>query len=69
MAIPDTDDSSGAAAPRRRRRDALENRARLLAAAREVFVERGLNVMLEEIAHHAGVGVATMYRNFPSRPS
>jgi AcrR family transcriptional regulator len=67
MAIPD---SAGAAAPRRRRRrrDALENRARLLAAAREVFVERGLNVTLDEIAHHAGVGVATMYRNFSSRP-
>ena len=70
MAIPDTDDASDSAAPRhrRRRRDAVENRARLLAAAREVFVERGLNVTLDEIAHHAGVGVATMYRNFPSRP-
>jgi AcrR family transcriptional regulator len=45
----------------------VENRARLLAAAREVFVERGLNVTLDEIAHHAGVGIATMYRNFPSR--
>ncbi|MFG6202272.1 TetR/AcrR family transcriptional regulator [Nonomuraea sp. JJY05] len=45
----------------------MENRARLLAAAREVFVERGLNVTLDEIAHHAGVGIATMYRNFPSR--
>jgi AcrR family transcriptional regulator len=69
MAIPDTDDSAGSAAPRRRRRrrDAVENRARLLAAAREVFVERGLNVTLDEIAHHAGVGVATMYRNFSSR--
>jgi AcrR family transcriptional regulator len=69
MAIPDTDGSSTSAAPRRRRRrrDALENRARLLAAAREVFVESGLNVTLDEIAHHAGVGVATMYRNFSSR--
>jgi AcrR family transcriptional regulator len=45
----------------------VENQARLLAAAREVFVERGLNVTLDEIAHHAGVGVATMYRNFSSR--
>ena len=46
----------------------MENRARLLAAAREVFIERGLNVTLDEIAPRAGVGVATMYRNFPSRP-
>ena len=45
----------------------MENRSRLLVAAREVFVERGLNVTLDEIAHHAGVGVATMYRNFSSR--
>jgi AcrR family transcriptional regulator len=45
----------------------VENQARLLAAARQVFVERGLNVTLDEIAHHAGVGVATMYRNFSSR--
>jgi AcrR family transcriptional regulator len=67
MAMPDADDSSGSA-PRRRRRDAVENRARLLAAAREVFVARGLTVTLDEIAHHAGVGVATMYRNFSSKP-
>jgi AcrR family transcriptional regulator len=45
----------------------VANRARLLTAAREVFVERGLNVTLDEIARHAGVGVATMYRNFSSR--
>lgn len=69
MAIPKADASSGSIPRRRRRRsDAIENRARLLAAAREVFVQRGLNVTLDEIAHHAGVGVATMYRNFSSRP-
>lgn len=69
MAMPDADESSGPVRQRRRRRrsDAIENRARLLVAAREVFVERGLNVTLDEIAHHAGVGVGTMYRNFPSR--
>lgn len=67
MATSDSADSVGSAPPRRRRRDAVENQARLLAAAREVFVERGLNVTLDEIARHAGVGVATMYRNFSSR--
>lgn len=66
MATAETGESSGSV-PRRRRRDALENRERLLAAAREVFVERGLKVTLDEIARHAGVGVATMYRNFSSR--
>lgn len=67
--MPEDDDLSTSPAPRRRRRrrDAVENEARLLEAAREVFVERGLNVTLDEIAHHAGVGVATMYRNFASR--
>ncbi|MGW3974465.1 TetR/AcrR family transcriptional regulator [Streptomyces ardesiacus] len=69
MAILDVHESSDSAPQRRRpRRDAVENRARLLAAAREVFVERGLKVTLDEIARHAGVGVATMYRNFPSKP-
>jgi AcrR family transcriptional regulator len=70
MAIPVADESSGSVRQRRRRRrsDAIKNRARLLAAAREVFVERGLSVTLDEIARHAGVGVGTMYRNFPSKP-
>lgn len=37
-------------------------------AAREVFIEKGLTATLDEIARHAGVGVGTMYRNFPSKP-
>jgi AcrR family transcriptional regulator len=49
------------------RRDAERNRQRLLDAARELFAERGLNVTLDEIAHHAGVGVGTAYRRFGSR--
>lgn len=49
------------------RADAARNRARIVAAARELFAERGLDVPMEEIARHAGVGVATLYRRFPTR--
>lgn len=50
-----------------RRRDAEENRVRIIAAAREVFIESGFDVPLEAIARRAGVGRATLYRNFPDR--
>ncbi|MER5886153.1 helix-turn-helix domain-containing protein [Streptomyces sp. NPDC001941] len=55
--------------PRRRplRADAERNRQRILAAAREVFAERGLDVTLDDIARHAGVGVGTAYRRFANR--
>jgi AcrR family transcriptional regulator len=47
--------------------DAERNRQRLIAAAREMFAARGLDVPIEDIARHAGVGVATLYRRFPTR--
>src|SRR3954454_14362908 len=49
------------------RRDAARNRERLLNAARELFAERGLDVTLNDIAHHAGVGVGTDYRRFANQ--
>jgi AcrR family transcriptional regulator len=49
------------------RADAERNRARILAAAAEVFADRGLDVSLDEIAAHAGVGVGTVYRRFPDK--
>jgi AcrR family transcriptional regulator len=49
------------------RADAERNRQRLIAAARDMFAERGLDVPMEDIARHAGVGVATLYRRFPTR--
>ena len=58
---------SEATTPRALRKDAAINRERLLAAARELFAERGLNVTLNEIAHHAGVGVGTAYRRFSNK--
>jgi AcrR family transcriptional regulator len=49
------------------RADAERNRQRLIGAALAVFAERGLDVPMEDIARHAGVGVATLYRRFPTR--
>ncbi|WP_329569846.1 TetR/AcrR family transcriptional regulator [Kitasatospora sp. NBC_01266] len=55
-----------AAAPRLRR-DATLNRERILDAARRLFALEGADVPLDEIAKQAGVGNATLYRNFPDR--
>jgi AcrR family transcriptional regulator len=52
---------------RRLRRDAQRNRDAVVAAARQVFCDHGLEAPLEEIARQAGVGIATLYRRFPSR--
>jgi AcrR family transcriptional regulator len=56
-----------AEAPTPLRKDAALNRERLLTAASELFAQRGLNVTLNDIAHHAGVGVGTAYRRFPNK--
>jgi AcrR family transcriptional regulator len=49
------------------RRDAERNRQRILDTAGTLFAERGLDVSLDEIARHAGVGVGTVYRRFPDK--
>ncbi|MFC9653081.1 MULTISPECIES: TetR/AcrR family transcriptional regulator [unclassified Streptomyces] len=49
------------------RSDARDNRARILDAARAVFGEEGLSAPMREIARHAGVGPATLYRHFPTK--
>ncbi|WP_051838630.1 TetR/AcrR family transcriptional regulator [Streptomyces sp. NRRL WC-3742] len=49
------------------RADASRNRERIVLAARDVFVEDGADAPLDEIAKRAGVGNATLYRNFPDR--
>src|ERR1700716_368898 len=49
------------------RTDAARNRAHVLAAARDVFVEHGADAPLDEVARRAGVGIATLYRRFPDR--
>jgi AcrR family transcriptional regulator len=49
------------------RADARRNRERLLQAAGELFAEEGTEVSLETVAARAGVGIGTLYRNFPNR--
>ncbi|MFI0943267.1 TetR/AcrR family transcriptional regulator [Streptomyces sp. NPDC021020] len=49
------------------RSDARDNRARILAAARTVFAEAGLGAPVREVARHAEVGPATLYRHFPTK--
>jgi AcrR family transcriptional regulator len=49
------------------RADARHNRDRVLAAARHLFARQGLSVSTNEVARHAGVGVATLLRRFPTR--
>ena len=49
------------------RKDVARNRGLLMQSAEELFAERGTEVTLEEIARHAGVGVATAYRHFASK--
>lgn len=53
--------------PRPLRSDARRNRDRLLAAARELFAERGVAVAMADIARHAGVSNGTLYNRFPTR--
>ena len=54
-------------APRRQRADARRNRDAVLAAARDAFAEHGPGASLDEVARRAGVGIGTVYRNFPTR--
>jgi AcrR family transcriptional regulator len=49
------------------RKDAELNRRKILDAAGELFAERGLGATLNDVAHHAGVGVGTVYRRFPDK--
>jgi AcrR family transcriptional regulator len=58
-----------AAEPAKRplRADAQRNRDAILRAARSIFDTEGINASIDGIACAAGVGNATLYRNFPTR--
>jgi AcrR family transcriptional regulator len=50
-----------------RRAAAARNRDRILTAARVAFADPDAEISMAEIARRAGVGMATLYRNFPGR--
>jgi AcrR family transcriptional regulator len=52
---------------RKPRADAVRNRERVLEAAKAVFSAGGAEASLEAVAKHAGVGIGTLYRHFPTR--
>ncbi|MEV4413195.1 helix-turn-helix domain-containing protein [Catellatospora sp. NPDC049609] len=49
------------------RADAARNRARIMAAAEQVFSERGPAASTEEVANRAGVAIGTVFRHFPTK--
>src|SRR5688572_24057576 len=54
-------------APRRKRADAVRNTEAVLEAAKAAFAEYGVDAPMRDIAERAGVGVGTIYRNYPQR--
>ena len=68
MSTPETTDNPAPTLLERpKRADARRNYEKLLTAAREAFAEGGEATSLESIAERAGVGIGTLYRNFPNR--
>lgn len=60
--------SDSAASPAKTwRADAKRNRDKLLEVAHRVFTTQGITVSMDDIARHAGVGVGTVYRHFPTK--
>ncbi|MBK3626290.1 TetR/AcrR family transcriptional regulator [Streptomyces sp. MBT49] len=63
---PGSPHSDGSATPSLRS-DAERNRERIVAAARRVFARDGLNASMASVAREAGVGIATIFRRFPTK--
>ncbi len=59
--------SETTATRRKPRADSIRNRDRLLDAATSIFSTGGSQASLEAVARHAGVGIGTLYRHFPTR--
>ena len=49
------------------RADARRNRERIMCAGRELFAREGPEAQMDQIAAHAGVGIGTVYRHFPTK--
>ncbi|TDC34376.1 TetR/AcrR family transcriptional regulator [Micromonospora sp. 15K316] len=67
MTAPDRSPEPTGAEPSHRRLDARRNHEKVIAAARELFGEHGLQVTVPQVAERAGVGRATVYRSYPSK--
>ena len=67
VTVPGSSEAPQVAVSRPRRASSRQKFDALIAAAREVFASDGVNGSLEEIARRAGVGIGTLYRNFPTR--
>lgn len=63
----DAGGSTAGSAAQPLRSDAERNRARIIAAARTVFGRDGLDASMASVAREAGVGIATMFRRFPTK--
>ncbi|MEU8589448.1 TetR/AcrR family transcriptional regulator [Streptomyces sp. NPDC048664] len=59
--------AGGESPSRGKRADAQRNRQAVLAAAAEAFAASGVDAPIRQIAGRAGVGMATIYRHFPTR--
>lgn len=64
-----TTSSSPSSQPKRMRADAQRNRARILAAAEQVFAAAGPSASTEDLAELAGVAIGTVFRHFPTKAS
>jgi AcrR family transcriptional regulator len=49
------------------RADARRNRERIMSSARELFAREGPQAQMDDVAAHAGVGIGTVYRHFPTK--
>jgi AcrR family transcriptional regulator len=56
-------------ADRTLRADARRNREAVIAAAKKLFAEEGLDAQMPDVARAARVGVGTVYRHFPNKDS
>jgi AcrR family transcriptional regulator len=59
--------SGASPSDRTQRADARRNRAAVLAAAKKLFADQGLDAQMPEVARTAKVGVGTVYRHFPTK--
>ena len=60
-------DGAAASVPRALRSDARRNHEAVIAAAKRLFADKGLEAQMPEIAKAANVGVGTVYRHFPTK--